>query len=61
MHQLTYGIRSAAQSASVSEHAIKVAVREGALSTRTLDGERVIHHDDLHAWVEVVSGAPVLV
>lgn len=61
MPPLIFGIRSAAESASVSEHAIKVAVREGALVTRTLNGERVIHHDDLRAWVDVVSGAPVLV
>lgn len=61
MGRLTYGLREAALSAAVSEHAIKVAVREGALATRMLCGERVILHEDLQAWVNVVSGAPVSV
>lgn len=55
MDRIGYGIRDAAAAASVSEHAIKVAVREGALPTRMLCGERVILHDDLRSWAVATS------
>lgn len=60
MDRLTYGIRTAAEAASVSEHAIKVAIREGALTTRTYGENRVILHTDLQEWL-LTSGVPVLV
>lgn len=59
MDRLAYGIRSAAEAAHVSEHAIKVAVKEGLLLTRTYGENRVILHTDLQDWllasVELVS------
>lgn len=51
MDRLAYGIRSAAEAASVSEHAIKVAVKEGLLLTRVYGANRVILHTDLQDWL----------
>lgn len=53
---IAYGIRSAAIAASVSEHAIEVAVKERALLTRTHAGSRVILATDLHAWLSATPG-----
>lgn len=48
---IAYGIRTAALAASVSVHAIEVAVKEGELRTRTRSGTRIILATDLQEWL----------
>lgn len=54
MPKLAYGITEAAEAASVTEHAVRVAINESSLSTRNLNGVSLILRSDLQAWLEAL-------
>lgn len=57
--KLAYDIASAAQATSLSEHAIALAVREGRLAARVLDGVHIILRTDIQCWLESLPFASV--
>jgi hypothetical protein len=59
MDKLAYDIKSAAEATSLSEHAISLAVREGRLSARILDGVHLILRTDIQCWLESLAFASV--
>ena len=52
MGQIAYNIKSAASATSLTEHAIKLAIREDRLIARELDGMMLILRTDIQGWLE---------
>lgn len=52
MDRLAYGIRSAAQAASVTEQDLAQAIQDGNLRARKLNVEPLILRADLDRWLE---------
>jgi hypothetical protein len=51
MLKVAYSTSEAAAAASVSEHAIRVAIKAGDLVARSLGDTILVAHPDLTAWV----------
>lgn len=51
MIKVAYSLPDAACAASVSEHAIKVAVKAGDLIARILGDTMIVEHSELVNWV----------
>lgn len=51
MIKVAYSLAEAATTASVSDHAIKAAIKGGALIARQLGDTILVEHGDLVQWV----------
>ncbi|WP_166789310.1 MULTISPECIES: hypothetical protein [unclassified Cryobacterium] len=49
---IAYTVQGAASAASVTEHAILVALKENRLVARDMEGVRIILRTDIQAWLE---------
>jgi len=54
---IAYTIEKASEATSLTEHAIRLAIKEGRLEVRVLDGQKLLLRTDIQTWLETLPRA----